>query len=143
MDWLLPWVKAVHIMAVISWMAGLFYLPRLFVYHADATVGSETSETFKTMERRLIRIIMTPAMLVTWVTGALLAWGYSFYADGWFLVKFALVLAMSAFHGKAVSWQKAFAQDANTQGNAFYRKINEVPTLLMVAIVILVVIKPF
>lgn len=143
MDWLLPWVKAVHIMAVISWMAGLFYLPRLFAYHANAKVGSETSQTFKTMEHRLIRIIMTPAMSVAWVTGALLAWGYSFYLDGWFLAKFALVLAMSAFHGKCVAWQKAFAQDSNTNTNAFYRTVNEVPPLIMVAIVILVVIKPF
>lgn len=130
-------------MAVISWMAGLFYLPRLLAYHANVAVGSESSELFKTMEHRLIRIIMTPAMLVTWVTGALLAWGYSFYLEGWFLLKFVLVLAMSAFHGKAVSWHKAFTQDANTQSNAFFRTINEVPTLLMVAIVILVVIKPF
>lgn len=130
-------------MAVISWLAGLFYLPRLFVYHADATAGSEASETFKVMEHRLIRIIMTPAMLVTWITGLLLAWGYTFYLELWFLLKFVLVLIMSAFHGKCVAWHKAFQQDANTHPNTFYRKVNELPTLLMVAIVILVVIKPF
>ncbi len=143
MDWLLPWVKAVHMMAVISWLAGLFYLPRLLAYHANATVGSESSETFKTMEHRLIGIIMTPAMLVTWITGGLLAWGYTFYLDGWFLAKLALVLVISAFHGKCVSWHKAFERDANANSNAFYRTVNEVPTLLMVVIVILAVVKPF
>ncbi len=130
-------------MAVISWLAALFYLPRLLAYHANATVGSETSETFKIMEHRLIRIIMTPAMVMAWLTGVLLAWGQSFYLEGWFLVKFVLVLAMSAFHGLCVSWHKTFEQDANTKTNAFFRMINEVPTLLMVIIVILVVLKPF
>lgn len=130
-------------MAVISWLAGLFYLPRLFVYHADAAVGSQTSETFKIMQHRLIRIIMTPAMVVTWITGVLLAWGYSFYLETWFLIKFALVLMMSAFHSKCVAWHRAFQQDVNTHDSLFFRKVNELPTVLMMVIVILVVIKPF
>lgn len=143
LDALMPWMKALHVMAVISWMAGLFYLPRLFVYHADADAGSDKSETFKVMERRLLRIIMTPAMLVAWLTGLILVWWYGYLTDGWFLAKFALVLAMSAFHGKCAAWHKAFEADANPNDGTFYRKVNEIPTVLMVLIVILVIVKPF
>lgn len=137
------WLKALHVMAVIAWMAGLFYLPRLFVYHADAKPDSEMSETFKTMERRLLKIIMTPAMAVVWITGPLLAWWQGVYLEFWFLAKMVLVLAMSAFHGKLAKWQREFAAGVNTRPNTFYRTANEVPTLLMAAIVILVVVKPF
>lgn len=137
------WLKALHVMAVIAWMAGLFYLPRLFVYHADAKPDSEMSETFKTMERRLLKIIMTPAMAVVWITGPLLAWWQGAYLEFWFLAKMVLVLAMSAFHGKLAKWQREFAAGVNTRPNTFYRTANEVPTLLMAAIVILVVVKPF
>ena len=143
MDAIMLWVKALHVMAVISWMAGLFYLPRLFAYHADTKVGSETSQTFKVMEERLSRIIMAPAMIMTWLTGLLLAWWYGFYLEGWFLAKFVLVLVMSAFHGKCQAWRKAFAADANLNSNGYFRAVNEVPTLLMVVIVILVIVKPF
>lgn len=143
MDAVMPWVKAVHIMAVISWLAGLFYLPRLFAYHADADVGSQTADTFIVMEARLLRIIMRPALAVTWLTGLTLVWYYQFYFEAWFLLKFALVLAMTAFHGACVRWQREFAAGSNANSNGFYRAVNEAPTLLMVVIVILVVVKPF
>ena len=130
-------------MAVISWLAGLFYLPRLFVYHADAAKGSDSSQTFKIMEERLLRIIMTPAMVVAWLTGLVMAWWFDFWLEGWFLAKLALLLAMSAFHGKCIGWHKEFVSDTNTHDNGFYRKVNEIPTLLMVVIVILAVVKPF
>ena len=136
------WLKAVHIMAVIAWMAGLFYLPRLYVYHTRAKAGSETSETFKVMEEKLLRIIMNPAMIVTWIAGGLLVYLQNQYMDGWFHVKLLLVVAMSAFHGALSKWRKDFAADANTRSERFYRLANEVPTLLMVLIVILVVVKP-
>ncbi len=135
-------LKALHIIAVISWMAGMLYLPRLFVYHAAAARGSEQSETFKVMERRLLRFIMTPAMIVTWVVGLWLVWESGAYAAGWFHVKFALVLGMSAMHGKLAAWTAEFGRDANPRPAKFYRMINEVPTVLMVVIVLLAVIKP-
>ncbi|MGQ0674204.1 MAG: protoporphyrinogen oxidase HemJ [Hyphomicrobium sp.] len=137
------WLKALHIMAVIAWMAGLFYLPRLFVYHADAKPGSELSETFKVMEQRLLKIIMNPAMITVWVTGPLLAWMQGVVFDPWFLAKMALVLAMSAVHGHLGACRKAFAADANTRPAKYYRTLNEIPTLLMAGIVLLVVLKPF
>ena len=143
MEVVMLWMKALHIMAVISWLAGLFYLPRLFAYHANATAGSQMSETFKVMEERLMRIIMAPAMIVTWLSGLLLAWWYGYFLEGWFIAKFGLVLAMSAFHGKCATWRKAFAADENTQSNDFFRMINELPTVLMIIIVLLVVLKPF
>lgn len=137
------WLKAFHIMAVIAWMAGMFYLPRLYVYHADAKPGSELSETFKVMEQRLLRIIINPAMIAVWLTGPLLAWMQGVTTGGWFAAKMALVLAMSAFHGSLSKWRKEFAADQNTRPAKFYRTVNEVPTLLMAAIVLLVVLKPF
>ena len=137
------WLKAFHIMAVIAWLAGMFYLPRLYVYHAGAKPGSEMSETFKVMEQRLLKVIMTPAMLAVWLSGPLLAWLQGVYTDGWFLAKMALVLVMTVFHGKLGAWRKEFAAGTNTRDEKFYRTINEVPTLLMAAIVLLVILKPF
>jgi len=140
---LYEWIKALHVIAVISWMAGMLYLPRLMVYHCDAPVGSVQSETFKVMERRLLKAIINPAMGVTWLAGLWLAWDGGWYASGWFHAKFALVLVMSGFHGMLSRWVKDFAADRNTRPQRFYRIANEVPTLLMVAIVILVIVKPF
>jgi protoporphyrinogen IX oxidase len=137
------WLKAFHIMAVIAWMAGLFYLPRLFVYHAGAAPGSELAETLKTMEQRLFTIIMTPAMAAVWLTGPLLAWLEGVYLDGWLIAKAALVLALTGFHHALDAWRKEFAAGRNARPARFYRMANEVPTLLMAAIVLLVVLKPF
>lgn len=137
------WFKAFHIIAVIAWMAGMLYLPRLFVYHCDAEPGSKQSETFKVMERRLLRAIINPAMVVTWVLGLWLAWNAGFFSDPWLHAKIALVLALSAVHGFFSRCVRNFANDRNTRPQRFYRIINEVPTLLMILIVILVVVKPF
>ncbi len=126
-------------------MAGLLYLPRLFVYHAQSKIGSEQSETFKVMERRLLRYITTPAMLAAWVLGLVLAFSgmIDWSKDAWFHLKLFLVLLLSAFHGALAMWTKDFALDRNTRSARFYRIANEVPTLLMIAIVILVVVRPF
>jgi putative membrane protein len=137
------WLKALHIMAVIAWLAGLLYLPRLFAYHADAKPGSELSETFKTMESRLLRLIMNPAMIVVWITGPWLAWWQGVYLEGWLLAKVVLVVVLTGYHHALGAWRKDFAADRNTHPARFYRIANEVPTLLMVGIVILVVVKPF
>jgi len=137
------WIKALHIIAVISWMAGMLYLPRLMVYHCDAPRGSQQSETFKVMERRLLKAIINPAMGITWLAGLYLAWDGGWYMQGWFHAKFALVLAMSGMHGALSRWVRDFAADRNTRPARFYRIANEVPTVLMIAIVILVVVKPF
>jgi putative membrane protein len=142
---LLAYIKALHIIAVIAWMAALLYLPRLFVYHASSTPGSEQSETFKVMERRLLKAIATPAMAATWIFGLILAFSgaIDWSQDGWFHLKLALVIGLSAFHGLLAMWTKDFAADRNTRSPRFYRIANEVPTLLMIAIVILVVVRPF
>jgi putative membrane protein len=137
------WLKAFHIIAVIAWMAGMLYLPRLFVYHCEADPGSRQSETFKVMERRLLKAIINPAMVATWVLGLWLAWSGGWLGAPWFHVKLALVLAMSAVHGLFVRYVKDFAADRNRRTQKFYRIINEVPTLLMILIVILVTVKPF
>jgi putative membrane protein len=137
------WLKAVHVIAVIAWMAGMLYLPRLFVYHCDAEPGSRQSETFKVMERRLLRIIINPAMLASWVLGLWLAWDRGLWAVGWFQAKLVLVLAMSALHGFFSRWVRDFAADRNARPARFYRLINEVPTILMIAIVVLAIVKPF
>jgi protoporphyrinogen IX oxidase len=137
------WLKAFHVIAVISWMAGMLYLPRLFVYHCGAERGSVLSETFKVMERRLLRIIINPAMVVTWVLGIWLAWDGVWYRAGWLQAKVALVVVMSGLHGLMVRWVRDFAADQNQHSERFFRLINEVPTLLMIAIVILVIVKPF
>jgi putative membrane protein len=142
------WIKAFHIIAVIAWMAGMLYLPRLFVYHCGAEKGSVQSETFKLMERRLLRGIINPAMIFAIAFGLWLAWlgpdsRYGWFASGWLQVKIALVLGLSAVHGLFARWVKAFAADNNRHSQRFYRFINEVPTVLMIAIVLLVVLKPF
>lgn len=137
------WIKAFHVIAVISWMAGMLYLPRLFVYHCEAEVGSKQSETFKVMERRLLKAIINPAMIVTWALGLYLAWDGQWLMSGWFHVKLFLVLVMSGVHGLFSRWVREFGQDRNTRSQKFYRIINEVPTVLMIAIVIMVVVKPF
>jgi protoporphyrinogen IX oxidase len=137
------WIKALHVLAVISWMAGLLYLPRLMVYHAETPTGTQQSETFKIMERRLLKAIMTPAMLVAWVTGLYLAYTTFQFKGGWLHAKLLLVLAMTAAHGAQAAWVKTFAVDANTRSHKYYRIANEVPTLLMVGIVIMVIVKPF
>jgi protoporphyrinogen IX oxidase len=137
------WIKALHVIAVISWMAGMLYLPRLFVYHCEAEIGSRQSETFKVMERRLLKAIINPAMMVTWLAGLYLAWSGHWYVFGWFHGKFLLVLILSGVHGFFSRCVKDFAADRNMRSQRFYRIINEVPTVLMVAIVILVVVKPF
>ena len=140
---MLLWLKALHVIAVISWMAGLLYLPRLFVYHCAAEKGSAQSETFKVMERRLLRAIMNPAMVAVWITGPLLAWQAGMYRDRWLMAKFALVLALTVYHHALARWRKDFDQDRNIREPRFYRIANEVPTVLMAGIVILVVVKPF
>ncbi len=138
------WLKALHVLAIISWMAGLLYLPRLMVYHCQAPIGSPQSETFKVMERRLLKAIMTPAMIVAWILGLWLAFGYvGFRGQGWLHAKLLLVIAMSAMHGWMAVWVKEFAADRNTRSERFYRIANEGPTLLMIGIVILVIVKPF
>lgn len=142
---LLAYIKAFHVIAIIAWMAGLLYLPRLFVYHAQSKTGFEQSETFKVMERRLLRYITTPAMLASWVLGLALAFSgvIDWSKDGWFHAKLFLVLLLSAYHGLLAKWTKDFALDRNTHSARFYRIANEVPTLLMILIVILVVVRPF
>lgn len=142
------WIKAIHIIAVIAWMAGMLYLPRLFVYHCAAETGSVQSETFKVMERRLLRGIINPAMIATWVFGLWLAWlgpdsHYGWFASGWLQAKLALVVILSGVHGLFARWVKAFGRDETRHSQKFYRIINEVPTVLMIVIVIVVVLKPF
>lgn len=137
------WVKAFHVIAVISWMAGMLYLPRLFVYHCEVEVGSQQSETFKMMERRLLRVIINPAMVLTWLLGLALVWLGGWHTAGWMHAKFALVIVLSAVHGLFVRYWRDFEADRNTRSQKFYRIINEVPTILMIGIVILVVVKPF
>ena len=138
-----PWVKAAHVVAVIAWMAGMLYLPRLFVYHAEAAVGSEKSETFKVMERRLLRAIINPAMVATWALGLWLGWKGFAFAAGWLHAKIALVVALSALHGYFSGAVRRFAEDRNVRTARHWRIMNEVPTALMILIVILVVVKPF
>ncbi len=137
------WFKAAHVMAVIAWMAGMLYLPRLFVYHCGAEVGSRQSETFKVMERRLLRGIMTPAMIATWLLGVWMIYDGGWISAGWLHAKLVLVLALSGLHGMLARWTADFAADRNRHSERFYRAMNEVPAVLMVGIVIMVVIKPF
>ena len=137
------WAKAIHVIAVISWMAGMLYLPRLFIYHCEAEKGSAQSETFKVMERRLLRVIINPAMTVAWVFGLWLAWHAGVYLDYWFLVKLAGALALSGAHGYFSSAGRAFAQDRNEKTPRHWRLVNEVPTVLMILIVVMVIVRPF
>jgi putative membrane protein len=146
--WLAPaylWLKALHIIAVVAWMAGLLYLPRLFVYHADAPKGSAQSETFKVMERRLFRGIMNPAMIAVWIFGplTLLCMPKPVLGQGWLHAKLLLVVGLTVYHHMLGVWRKAFEADQNTRPARFYRLINEIPTGLLVLIVLLVVLKPF
>jgi protoporphyrinogen IX oxidase len=137
------WAKALHIIAVIAWMAGMLYLPRLFVYHCEAEPASKQSETFKVMERRLLKAIINPAMIATWLLGLGLAWEHGWFAWPWLQIKIVLVLALSGVHGFFVRWVRDFAADQNRNSQKFYRIINEIPTILMIGIVILAVVKPF
>jgi putative membrane protein len=137
------WVKAFHVIAVIAWMAGIFYLPRLFVYHADADTGSDKSETFKVMERRLYTAIMTPAMVAVWFFGIILATSAGFWGERWLMAKLVFVIAMTAFHLWLGRRLRDFANDANTRPARTYRIANELPTLLVIIIVVLVIVKPF
>ncbi len=137
------WAKAVHVIAVISWMAGMLYLPRLFVYHAEIGPGTPQSETFKVMEQRLLRVIINPAMTVAWVLGLWLAWQGFGFSGGWLHLKIALVIAMSGLHGYFSKAVRLFAEDRNEKSARHWRLMNEGPTLLMIVIVVLVVVKPF
>ena len=139
------WVKVLHIIAVIAWIAGMLYLPRLFVYHADAAKGSALSETFKVMERRLLKAIINPAMILVFVTGIALALAppTSYWQAPWLQTKFILVLGLGGLHGYFARCVRTFAADANARPAGFYRVLNEVPTVLMALIVILAVVKPF
>ena len=137
------WLKAVHVIAIIAWMAGMLYLPRLFVYHCGTPAGSELSETFKLMERRLLKVIINPAMILSWILGVWLGVAGGWFSSGWLSLKLVLVLALSALHGFYVRWVRDFARDQNRHSGKFYRIVNEVPTVLLVGIVILAVVKPF
>ncbi|KAB2732033.1 protoporphyrinogen oxidase HemJ [Brucella intermedia] len=137
------WVKSLHVIAVIAWMAGMLYLPRLFVYHTAAKPGSETSETFKVMEKRLLRFIINPAMIVTWIAGLWMAWEIYGFQGGWLHAKLLLVVLMSGLHGYLSKSTRLFAEDRNMRSAKHWRIINEVPTVLMILIVILVIVKPF
>jgi len=148
MSWLLPaypWIKAFHIVSVIAWMAGLLYLPRLFVYHAEARIGSEAAETFKLMERRLLRGIMNPAMIAAYIFGILLLLTPAVvdWRMGWIYAKLIGVAGLTVIHHRLAVWRKEFAADANRRPPRFYRIVNEVPTLFLVIIVLMVVVKPF
>lgn len=146
MDSLYLYVKAIHIIAIIAWMAGLLYLPRLFVYHAYENDGSATSETFKLMEMRLLRYIMNPAMITSWAIGLLLIFYYgviNWSFDIWFHVKFLLVLLLTGYHMMLARWRRMFAEDRNAHSARFYRWMNEVPTVIMIAVVVLAVARPF
>jgi len=136
------WIKALHIIAVIAWMAGLLYLPRLYVYHADADIGSEFSEKLKIMERRLLRAIMNPAMLVSLIAGGALL-EYQDFSSGWLHVKLTAIVGLLIMHMLMAKWRKDFEKDTNTHSHKFYRVANEIPTVLMILIVVLAVVKPF
>lgn len=138
-----PWLKAFHIIAVIAWMAGMLYLPRLFVYHCETKPGTAEYERFKLMERKLMRIIINPAMIATWILGVILAQVLHVWDQPWFHLKFLLVIVLSGVHGMLSRWRRDFEHARNTKSQRFYRIINEVPAVLMAAIVILVVVKPW
>jgi putative membrane protein len=137
------WLKAFHIIAVIAWMAGMLYLPRLFVYHCETRHGTPEYDRFVLMERKLMRIIINPSMVAVWVFGLLLVEALDAWTTGWFLAKFTLVIGLSGMHGMFSRWRRDFERNANTRTQRFYRIVNEVPAVLMILIVILVVVKPF
>jgi putative membrane protein len=143
MSGLYLWIKALHVVAIIAWMAAMLYLPRLFVYHSAAVAGSESSEAFKVMERRLLKAIMTPAMIVAWATGLWLAWDGGWLRAGWLHGKLLLVVALSGLHGYFAGAVRRFAGDARPLSSTTWRVLNEVPTVAMIAIVVLVIVKPF
>jgi putative membrane protein len=136
------WLKALHIIAVMAWMAGMLYLPRLFVYHADAEPGSELSETLKIMERRLLRAIMNPAMVVSVLAGGVLL-TYQDFSEIWLHVKLACVALLIVMHMVMGKWRKDFEADQNTRSHRFYRFANEAPTVLLIVVVVMAVVKPF
>ncbi|MBP0493921.1 protoporphyrinogen oxidase HemJ [Roseomonas indoligenes] len=142
---LYPWTKALHLTAVVAWMAGMFYLPRLFVYHSTVPIGSETSETFKVMERRLLRAIINPAMTATWLLGITLVLtpGIIDWSQGWWHVKLLSVLLMSGFHGHLSAARKRFDRDERPKSERYWRIANEVPTILLFVIVVMVIVRPF
>jgi len=137
------WVKAAHVIAVIAFMAGMLYLPRLFVYHCATEAGFETSETFKVMERRLLRAIINPALILATILGFMMVAHLDAWSEGWMLAKFALLFILGALHGRFSRWRRDFAEDKNQNSAKFYRWMNEAPTVIMVGIVILVIVKPF
>jgi putative membrane protein len=139
----ISWVKALHVIAIIAWMAGMLYLPRLFVYHAVAAKGSAVSETFKVMERRLLRAIVNPSMILVFLTGFTLVFLTGDWRDGWWQAKFILVLGLAGLHGYFARCVRDFAEDANRRPARFYRVLNEAPTILMMIVVVLAVVKPF
>ena len=142
---LYPWTKALHVIAVISWMAGMLYLPRLFVYHCEVPIGSRESERFKVMERRLLKAIINPAMIASWLFGIILVLtpGVIDWSAGWWHIKLASVILLSGFHGALTGWWRAFLNDANRKPQRYFRIANEVPTLLMIIIVLMVIARPF
>lgn len=143
--WVYPWTKALHVISMVAWMAGMFYLPRLFVYHCELAPGSAESERFKVMEWRLMKQIINPAMIATWLFGTMLALtpGVIDWSSGWWHVKFAAVILMAGFHGAMSKWRRMFMDDKNTKSHKFYRVANEVPTVLLMIIVIMVIVRPF
>ena len=140
-----PWLKALHVIAVIAWMAGMFYLPRLYVYHCETAPGSAESERFKVMEAKLLRLIINPAMIAAWLFGGVLAAipGVVDWGSGWPWVKAGAVILMTGFHGALSKWRREFLNDRNQKSARFYRLANEVPTVLMIIIVIMVIVRPF
>ena len=140
-----PWTKALHVISMVAWMAGMFYLPRLFVYHCDMQPGSRESERFKVMEYRLLKQIINPAMIATWIFGILLVLtpGVIDWTSGWWHVKLTAVLLMSGFHGAMSKWRREFMEDRNKRSHRYYRFANEVPTLLLMVIVVMVIVRPF
>jgi putative membrane protein len=142
---ILLWIKTVHIIAVISWMAGLLYLPRLFIYHCGSEKGSDKSETFKVMERRLLNVIMNPAMFISFLTGGLMVYSYGpmLIVEPWFIVKAGCLFILITVHMSMVKWRSDFEADINQKTKLFFRIINEIPTILLIIIIIMVVVKPF
>ena len=144
MDGLYLWIKALHVISVIAWMAAMFYLPRLFVYHTQVAPGSEASDKFKVMERRLMRAILNPAMIATLIFGvAMLAMNPALLRQGWMIVKLLFVALLMGLHHAMIGWRKAFEQDRNRRSERFFRIANEVPTLAVIVIVIMVIVRPF
>ena len=143
--YIFDWIKALHVIAIISWLAGLLYLPRLFIYHCNSKIGSDKSETFKVMERKLLRAIMNPAMFISYLTGGTMTYvyGLNIFQETWFITKLCCLCALTVIHMFMSKWRKDFEGDINQKSHLFFRLMNEVPTVLMISIVILVIVKPF